>query len=69
MRPEQQVKLRQILTGMMEIAHGLGTTYSEDHLLAQVRALEMWIDGEINLEVTKAIQPFIRFDIKEGGKK
>lgn len=68
MTPQQMVDLRGYLTTMMQIAHGLGSTHTEADLLQSVANLEKWIDHQINLEVTAAVKPFMKFDIVRGGK-
>lgn len=58
MTPKQQVEHRALLTDLMKIAHGLGTDYGNAELLTHVARIEKWIDHQINIEVSKAIQPF-----------
>lgn len=62
MTAKQQVEHRALLTKLMQIAHGLGTTTSDGDLIEHVRQMEVWFDKQIDIEITRAVRPFINFE-------
>jgi len=68
MTPQQQIDFRALLMQLMELAHTTQSNLDPGPLMSHVETIEKWIDHQMNLSASQAIKPFLKFQIKTGGK-